>query len=138
MTKWICKVCGYVYEGDNAPDQCPVCKAPASQFEKVEEKKSKYAGTKTEKNLMEAFAGESQARNKYTYFAEMARKEGLEQIAAIFEETANQEKQQQEKMKNGLTCTNVWLRKQEKKVLKNWQLSLKMLGKLKDLMKPVI
>ena len=93
MTKWICKVCGYVYEGENAPDQCPVCKAPASQFEKVEEKKSKYAGTKTEKNLMEAFAGESQARNKYTYFAEMARKEGLEQIAAIFEETANQEKQ---------------------------------------------
>ncbi|WP_413614563.1 rubrerythrin [Longibaculum muris] len=54
---------------------------------------SKYAGTKTEKNLMEAFAGESQARNKYTYFAQMARKEGLEQIAAIFEETANQEKQ---------------------------------------------
>ena len=50
MTKWICKVCGYVYEGDNAPEQCPVCKAPASQFEKVEEKKSKYAGTKTEKN----------------------------------------------------------------------------------------
>ena len=49
MTTWICKVCGYVYEGENAPDQCPVCKAPASQFEKVEEKKSKYAGTKTER-----------------------------------------------------------------------------------------
>ncbi len=58
-----------------------------------ENKTSKYAGTKTEKNLMEAFAGESQARNKYTYFAQMARKEGMEQIAAIFEETANQEKQ---------------------------------------------
>lgn len=94
MSKWICKICGYVHEGETAPEQCPICKAPASQFEKVEEeKKSKYAGTKTEKNLMEAFAGESQARNKYTYFAEMARKEGLEQIAAIFEETANQEKQ---------------------------------------------
>ena len=46
-------------------------------------------GSKTEKNLMEAFAGESQARNKYTYFAAKARKEGYEQIAAIFEETAN-------------------------------------------------
>ena len=50
-------------------------------------------GTKTEKNLMEAFAGESQARNKYTYFASKARKEGYEQIAAIFEETANNEKE---------------------------------------------
>jgi len=50
-------------------------------------------GTKTERNLMEAFAGESQARNKYTYFASVARKEGYHQIAAIFEETANNEKE---------------------------------------------
>ncbi len=50
-------------------------------------------GTKTEKNLMEAFAGESQARNKYTYFASKAKKEGFEQIAAIFEETAGNEKE---------------------------------------------
>ena len=50
-------------------------------------------GTKTEKNLMEAFAGESQARNKYTYFASVAKKEGYEQIAAIFEQTANNEKE---------------------------------------------
>ena len=50
-------------------------------------------GSKTEKNLMEAFAGESQARNKYTYFASKARKDGYEQIAAIFEETANNEKE---------------------------------------------
>ena len=50
-------------------------------------------GTKTEKNLMEAFAGESQARNKYTYFASKAKKEGYEQIAAIFEETALNEKE---------------------------------------------
>ena len=50
-------------------------------------------GSKTEKNLMAAFAGESQARNKYTYFASKARKEGYEQIAAIFEETANNEKE---------------------------------------------
>lgn len=50
-------------------------------------------GTKTEQNLMEAFAGESQARNKYTYFASAAKKEGLEQIAAIFQETADNEKE---------------------------------------------
>ena len=50
-------------------------------------------GSRTEKNLMTAFAGESQARNKYTYFASVARKEGYEQIAAIFEQTANNEKE---------------------------------------------
>ncbi len=50
-------------------------------------------GTKTEQNLMAAFAGESQARNKYTYYASKAKKEGYEQIAAIFEETANNEKE---------------------------------------------
>jgi rubrerythrin len=56
------------------------------------EKKS-LNGTKTEQNLMAAFAGESQARNKYTYFASAAKKEGYEQIAAIFEATANNEKE---------------------------------------------
>jgi rubrerythrin len=50
-------------------------------------------GSKTEQNLMTAFAGESQARNKYTYFASKAKKDGYEQIAAIFEETANNEKE---------------------------------------------
>ena len=50
-------------------------------------------GSKTEQNLMAAFAGESQARNKYTYFASKAKKDGYEQIAAIFEETANNEKE---------------------------------------------
>jgi len=50
-------------------------------------------GTRTEKNILTAFAGESQARNRYTYFASQARKEGYEQIAAVFEETANQEKE---------------------------------------------
>ncbi len=58
-----------------------------------EPKMSKYAGTKTEKNLWEAFAGESQARNKYSYFASKAKKDGYEEIAAIFEETANNEKE---------------------------------------------
>ena len=54
---------------------------------------NKYAGTQTEKNLWEAFAGESQARNKYTYFASKAKKEGYEQIAALFEVTANNEQE---------------------------------------------
>ena len=54
---------------------------------------SKYAGTKTEQNLMDAFSGESQARNKYTYYASAARKAGFVQMANIFEETANQEKE---------------------------------------------
>ena len=54
---------------------------------------NKYAGTKSEKNLWEAFAGESQARNKYTYFASTAKKEGYEQISAIFLKTAENEKE---------------------------------------------
>ena len=57
------------------------------------EKKNPYAGTKTEKNLWEAFAGESQARNKYTYFASVAKKAGYEQIAALFLQTAENEKE---------------------------------------------
>ena len=55
--------------------------------------KTKYTGTKTEKNLEAAFAGESQARNKYTFFASKAKKDGYEQIAAIFTETADNEKE---------------------------------------------
>ena len=54
---------------------------------------NKYAGTKTEKNLWEAFAGESQARNKYTYFASVAKKQGFEQISALFLKTAENEKE---------------------------------------------
>ena len=68
MEKYRCSVCGYVHEGP-LPEGfvCPVCKKPASVFEKIEEKSlsvNKYVGTKTEQNLMDAFAGESQARNK--------------------------------------------------------------------------
>ncbi|MDR1698965.1 MAG: rubrerythrin family protein [Prevotellaceae bacterium] len=55
-------------------------------------------GTQTEKNLLTSFAGESQARNRYTYFSSVAKKEGYEQIAAIFEETANQEKEHAKRM----------------------------------------
>ena len=96
MTKWKCTVCGYNHEGEMTDDfKCPVCKVPASKFEKIEEapKKNPFTGTKTEKNLWEAFAGESQARNKYTYFASVAKKAGFEQIAAIFLQTADNEKE---------------------------------------------
>ena len=97
MGKWKCKVCGYVYEGEELPADfvCPVCKQPASSFEKIEETKTggKYAGTQTEKNLQAAFAGESQARNKYTYFSSVAKKEGYEQIAALFMKTAENERE---------------------------------------------
>ena len=96
MEKWKCTVCGYIHEGPLPADfRCPVCKQPAEKFVKIEEApaKSKYAGTKTEKNLLEAFAGESQARNKYTYFASVAKKAGYEQIAALFLETADNEKE---------------------------------------------
>ena len=94
MKKWICSVCGYVHEGDTPPEKCPVCKQPAEKFNLVEEeKKNPYAGTQTEKNLETAFAGESQARNKYTYFASVAKKEGYEQMAALFLKTADNEKE---------------------------------------------
>ena len=94
MKKWVCSVCGYVHEGDTPPEKCPVCKQPADKFNLVEEeKKNPYAGTQTEKNLETAFAGESQARNKYTYFASVAKKEGYEQMAALFLKTADNEKE---------------------------------------------
>lgn len=94
MAKWKCTVCGYIYEGDTPPETCPVCKQPKEKFVKLEEEsKNPYAGTKTEKNLWEAFAGESQARNKYTYFASVAKKAGFEQIAALFLQTAENEKE---------------------------------------------
>lgn len=99
MVKYRCTICGYIYEGELPEDfVCPLCKQPASVFEKIEEEapaepKNPYAGTKTEKNLMEAFAGESQARNKYTYFANVASREGYDQLAEIFLKTARNEQE---------------------------------------------
>lgn len=97
MKKFKCTVCGYIHEGETVPEKCPLCKQGADKFVLMEEtqvaNKSKYAGTKTEKNLMEAFSGESQARNKYKYFSEVAQREGYKQIAAIFAETSEQERQ---------------------------------------------
>ena len=96
MEKWKCSICGYVHEGAMTPDfKCPLCKQSADKFVKVEEAPAKnpFAGSKTEKNLWDAFAGESQARNKYTYFASVAKKAGHEQIAALFLQTAENEKE---------------------------------------------
>ncbi len=97
MAKYRCTVCGYIHEGELTDDFiCPRCKQPASVFVLVEEKaesENKYAGTKTEKNLMEAFSGESQARNKYTYFANVAQREGYDQISALFLQTARNEQE---------------------------------------------
>ena len=100
-TIWRCTICGYEYVGEELPEDfvCPLCKHPASDFEKIiikEEKTmatNKYSGTQTEKNLQEVFAGESQARNKYTYFASVAKKEGYEQMSALFLKTADNEKE---------------------------------------------
>ncbi|MBQ4107702.1 MAG: flavin reductase [Lentisphaeria bacterium] len=101
---WVCQICGFFYEGEDLPADyiCPLCKHPAQDFIKVNrntpketkgEKKMELKGSKTEANLMYAFAGESQARNKYTYYASKAKKDGYEQIAALFEQTANNEKE---------------------------------------------
>lgn len=97
MEKYRCTVCGYIHEGPLPKGfKCPQCGQPASVFEKVEEKAAtvnKYVGTKTEQNLMEAFSGESQARNKYTYFANIAQREGYDQISGIFLQTARNEQE---------------------------------------------
>ena len=90
--KYKCKICGEIVEADQMPEVCPKCKQ-TDCFEVVEEAANPYAGTETEKNLQTAFAGESQARNKYTYFASVAKKEGYEQIAALFLKTADNEKE---------------------------------------------
>ena len=117
-------------------------------------------GSKTEKNLQTAFAGESQARNKYTYFASVAKKEGYEQIAALFLETADNEKEHAkmwfkalgelgntaENLKaaadgenyNGQTCMLNLLKLHVKKVLKQLLSSLKVLLQLKSTTKNAI
>ncbi len=96
MEKWICTVCGYIHSGP-LPENftCPVCKQPASKFVAFQDaaQKNRYVGTKTEQNLLHAFAGESQVRNKYTFFAESAKQQGFEQIAALFQQTADNEKE---------------------------------------------
>jgi rubrerythrin len=97
MKKYKCLLCGEVFTvADGEEAVCPLCGATGDNLEEIKEEsgaKNPYAGTQTEKNLQAAFAGESQARNKYTYFASKAKKEGFEQIAALFLQTADNEKE---------------------------------------------
>ena len=99
MIKYQCSVCGEIFEmEEGVKPVCPRCNIIGDKNIKIGEreveiKTNKYAGTKSEQNLMNAFAGESQARNKYTYFASVAKKEGFEQIADIFLHTADNEKE---------------------------------------------
>lgn len=95
MATYQCKNCGAEFKAPNAAEAvCPACKATGDKLEETAAAASTpYAGTQTERNLEAAFAGESQARNKYTYFAAVAKKEGYEQIAAIFLKTAENEKE---------------------------------------------
>ena len=119
---------------------------------------NRYAGTQTEKNLLEAFSGESQARNKYTYFASVAKKEGYEQMSALFLKTANNEKEHAKmwfkelagigdtkenlaaeqlkvKITNGQICMKVLQRAQKKKVFENLLPNSEQLERLRNIMK---
>ena len=95
IKKYKCKLCGEVFEvKDGEIPVCPICKATGDNLELITDAgRNKYAGTQTEKNLHTAFDGESGARNKYTYFASVAKKEGFEQIAALFLKTAENERE---------------------------------------------
>ena len=159
--KFKCKVCGYIHEGDSAPEICPKCKMK-DVFEPLEEAPSNpYAGTQTEKNLATAFAGESEARNKYTYYSSVAKKEGYEQIAALFLKTAENEKEhaklwyknctavqaqrrriwplpQMAKIMNGQICTQDLRIRPMRKDSMSWQKSSAALLQLKSITKNVI
>ena len=93
--KYLCKLCGQKFEAPEGTEPvCPICGATGSHIEEIKETPTnKYSGTRTEENLRTAFAGESQARNKYTYFASVAKKEGYEQISNLFQKTADNEKE---------------------------------------------
>lgn len=98
MAQFKCKLCGDIFDAPNRAEAvCPECKATGENIEQTQAgNRNKYTGTKTERNLEAAFAGESQARNKYTYFAAKAKQDGFEQIAAIFQKTAENEREHAE------------------------------------------
>ena len=95
MKTYFCKVCGAEFEVPVGEKPiCPICRATRENLKEIEKTPmTKYKGTQTEKNLEIAFAGESQARHKYTYYASVAKKEGYEQISAYFLKTAENEKE---------------------------------------------
>ncbi len=112
MKKIKCKVCGYVFEAEDVSGAiCPVCGVTGENYMELldtdeggyEEipavaplSSTKYSGTQTEQNLKAAFAGESEARNKYTFFASVAKKDGFEQLADMFRKTADNEREHAE------------------------------------------
>ena len=95
MAKYKCEICEAIFEAPKGTEPvCPECGACGSDIKMLKDcPKTKYSGTRTEKNLEVAFAGESQARNKYSFFASVAKQEGYEQISEIFAKTADNEKE---------------------------------------------
>lgn len=93
MIQYTCLACGEEFsKGEGENPSCPKCYAKGEAVLENPLPKNKYRGTKSEKNLAAAFSGESEARNKYTFFAKVAKKEGFEKIAAIFLATAENER----------------------------------------------
>ncbi len=88
MKTWTCEVCGYLHTGAEPPAECPVCGAGKEQFALTSNPPTQ---AKTQENLLNAFAGESQANRKYTVFAQKAASEGLDNIAKLFQAAAEAE-----------------------------------------------
>lgn len=109
MPRYKCNECDHTFDSQEKQPACPCCGAPSDRCVKFENTpQTKYSGTQTEKNLRKAFTDEAEARDKYTFFAAKAKEEGFEQIAAIFEQTADNEKAHAEiwfKELGGLECT---------------------------------
>ena len=94
MPKYECSECSLIFDSQEKQPSCPGCGASSDKCVKAEDTPvTKYTGTQTEKNLRKAFTDEAEARDKYTFFAEKAKEEGFEQIAAIFRDTADNEKE---------------------------------------------
>ena len=102
MAKWVCKVCGYVHEGDSAPESCPICKAPASKFEKMESDSMTWAcehevgitegvGKEIVEGLRANFEGECSEVGMYLAMARVAHREGYPEIGLYWEKAAYEE-----------------------------------------------
>ena len=109
MPKYKCCECEQIFDSQEKQPACPKCGSAGDRCIKIEDTPiTKYTGTQTEKNLRKAFTDEAEARDKYTFFAAKAKEEGFEQIAAIFNDTANNEKEHAEiwfKELGGIDCT---------------------------------
>ena len=93
MPKYQCCECKHIFDSQEKQPACPDCGAAGDRCAKIEDTPAtKYTGTQTEKNLRKAFSDEAEARDKYTFFAAKAREEGFEQIAELFEITADNER----------------------------------------------